>query len=113
MRCKEVSGILFNHPCEREATLSCTTCNKPICERHMRYAQDKPTCISCLRGALKEERESGRQASSGYQNDPYFFYYYYGSTGGSDYDQDDFALFDDSDAGAAYAMDDDGAWAGS
>lgn len=113
MRCKETSGILFNHPCERESTLNCAQCNKPICERHMRYAADKPTCISCVRGGLNAERTGQGRASTGYEDDPYFFYYYYGSGSGG-YDDDDFALFEGGDdVGAAYAMDDDGAWAGS
>ena len=112
MRCKETSGILFNHPCKREAAFNCFACNKPICENHMRYSEDKPHCITCMRTNLKESRTSKGRARSGYEDDPYFFYYYYGSSF-DDYDDDDYSLFDDSDAGEAYAMDDDGAWAGS
>ena len=114
-RCRETSGILFSHPCERQSQFNCVTCNKPICERHMRHAADKPTCISCVRSHLKASRTNEGRASSGYEHDPYFFYYYYGSAfgGGGGYDDADFALFDGDDGGAAYAMDDDGAWVGS
>ena len=94
--------------------MSCTQCNKPICERHMRYSSDKPTCISCVRGGLANERTERGRPSAGYESDPYFFYYYYGSRGGEGFGDDDFELFDGGgDAGAAYAMDDDGAWVGS
>lgn len=114
MRCRETSGILFNHPCEREAKYNCAQCNKPVCDRHMRYVADKPTCISCVRAGLKSDRTGRGRASGGYEDDPYFFYYYYGSSGDGGYDDGDFELFDGGDeAGAAYQMDDDGAWVGS
>lgn len=114
MRCKETSGVLFAHPCSQDSTMSCTVCNKPICERHMRYKADKPACITCVRADLQQAREQGRRVAGGYERDPFFFHYY-GPMGrpGSSYADDDFELFDGSDAGAAYAMDDDGAWAGS
>jgi|GEM_PF-1923646 len=116
MRCKETSGILFNHPCDQDATLSCNLCNKPLCERHMRYQADKPTCISCVRGHLQEQRKQGLTVAGAYERDPYFFYYYGSRSGGhgESFDDSDFELFDGGgDAGAAYAMDDEGAWAGS
>jgi hypothetical protein len=116
VRCKETSGILFNHPCADEATLSCVRCHKPICERHMRYHQDKPHCVGCVRQMVQEERQAGRSHAAGrYADDPYFFYYY-SRPGTSDaYGADDFALFEggDDEAALAYATEDDGAWVGS
>lgn len=117
MKCKENSGILFNHPCDQPSTLSCAACNKPICQRHMRYRDDKPTCISCIRTGLSERRARGQTGTGGndrYDDDPYFFYYYGGYGGDDDpYTDSDFSLFDGGDAGDAYAMDEAGAWAGS
>ena len=116
MRCKETSGVLFSHPCSEEATQSCVRCNKPICERHMRYHQDKPHCVGCVRQMGQEERRAGQdQTSRRFVDDPYFFYYYSRPGASDGYSDDDFDLFDGSDdaAALAYATEDDGAWAGS
>lgn len=111
MKCKETSGILFSHACDQLGAMSCTTCNKPICERHMRHVADKPTCISCARKNLQDDRTQGRNPST-YMQDPYFFHYY-GNSGGA-YNDNDFELFEGgAEAEGAYSMDDAGAWAGS
>ncbi len=111
-KCKERSGILFNHPCEEAATLGCTLCNKPICERHMRHYQDKPACMTCVRDTLKSHKARGTKMHDSYANDPYFFFFYDGSSWSEDpYDADDYDLFDSAPASEDFGA--EGGWEGS
>ena len=113
MKCKERSGVLFNHDCDQNATQSCAHCNKPICERHMRHFQDKPACVTCVRSGLQDHRSRGEQLSNRYEHDPYFYFYYYGSSWSNDpYDADDYDLFDTAPAGD-WNDGDMGGWEGS
>lgn len=112
-RCRESSGVLFNHPCDEEASDRCGQCSKPICARHQRKLNEQPICIGCAREHVKHRPV--RDASiSGFGNDPYFFFYYDGFGFNDDpYDEADYALFE---AGAADPLNEDheeAGWEGS
>lgn len=44
-KCKETAGVLFPHPCTREAVTNCGNCGLAICELHDREGR----CIRCFR----------------------------------------------------------------
>ena len=49
-KCKESAGVLYPHPCTREATLTCGACEKPICALHSRDSSaGRPICIACFK----------------------------------------------------------------
>lgn len=112
MRCQERSGVLFNHDCDQPATQTCSLCQKPTCDRHLREFQDKPACTSCVRKGLQAHRERGQQLSGSYADDPYFYFFYSGSSWTRDpYDADDYDLFDAAPEEGDWS--ESGDWAGS
>ncbi len=60
--CGDRSGFLFAHACDRLATGQCVQCAKPICVEHTRITETGPTCITCLRSAVRDRDDdsSGR-----------------------------------------------------
>lgn len=49
-KCKETAGVLYPHPCTREATMNCATCQKAICSLHARDSRSGPSiCIACFK----------------------------------------------------------------
>ena len=57
-KCKESAGVLYPHPCSREACLTCSSCQKPICSLHARDASGGPTvCISCFKKLPNRDRD--------------------------------------------------------
>jgi len=48
-KCKETAGVLFPHPCSRESTLSCSKCQRLICDLHARRDNTGDVCISCFK----------------------------------------------------------------
>lgn len=62
-KCKETAGVLYPHPCSREATTSCGGCGRAICELHSRQVAANLLCISCF----KKEPGTADRAS-----DPFF-----------------------------------------
>lgn len=112
-RCKETSGILFNHPCKDAATAKCTQCHRPVCERHVRRDAGRPECVSCLRNTMRDRNARGSRAFL--RDDPYFYWYFHDDGWFDDpYSEQDFGVFDER-AGAAVLAEEgfDGAWEGS
>lgn len=54
-KCKESAGVLYPHPCTREATLTCSSCQKSICALHARNSASGPSiCIGCFKKIPKD-----------------------------------------------------------
>jgi len=93
MLCKERSGFLFAHDCDRIASSSCIECQKQICHMHTRTTERGALCISCHKKAGKAEAASPSREGRRYEGDPfgygdmYYDNYNY-------YDSDDYAAFD-------------------
>jgi hypothetical protein len=91
--CREVAGILFKHECGAPAVAQCARCGKPVCATHCRPDGYAPSCVGCLRAAMRSP--AGRSTLAHLRDDPYFFWYHAGSDWFEDpYGADDYALFD-------------------
>ena len=88
MNCQERSGFLFAHPCDRLAAWTCATCQKQVCDAHVRVSNGQPRCITCLKTA----GTIPPPAPAGYYHDPYWYsnYHYHDY---SYYDLDDYQAF--------------------
>jgi hypothetical protein len=90
VNCQERSGFLFAHPCDRLAAWTCATCQKQVCDAHVRNVGGQPRCITCM-------KTSGVQPpppvlGAGYYDDPYWYsHYHYHDY--SYYDLDDYRAF--------------------
>lgn len=77
-RCKESAGFLFSHRCENQSVMQCTTCNRPICQRHALQTEQGALCVTC--GKRQRVRKDGEHT-----DDPYLFasvyYHCYGYYG--------------------------------
>jgi hypothetical protein len=111
MRCRERSGFLFAHACDRGATQKCTQCQKDICKEHVRPGT---ICVSCEKrsgGIAGAKRPRGGRDES-YYHDPYWYAYgYYDDY--HYYDDADHRVFDPQEDVAASADDFEGDFEGS
>lgn len=58
-KCKESAGVLYPHPCSREASLTCATCQKAICTLHARDSRSGPSiCIACFKKIPDPDRDN-------------------------------------------------------
>lgn len=58
-KCKETAGVLYPHPCTREATLTCASCQKAICSLHARDSRSGPAiCIACFKKVPDPHRDA-------------------------------------------------------
>ncbi len=92
MRCKERSGFLFAHGCDRLVASQCSRCSKPVCTDHLRPGG---VCVSCEKraSAAASSRGSRGSRSSRHYNDPYWYGYgYYDNY--HYYDEQDHRVFD-------------------
>ena len=88
MNCQERSGFLFAHPCDRLAAWTCSTCQKQVCDAHVRNVAGRSQCITCMKTAgLQPPPPPG-----GVYDDPYWYSrYHYRDY--SYYDLDDYRSF--------------------
>ena len=89
MNCQERSGFLFAHPCDRLAAWTCATCQKQVCDAHVRNHQGQPQCITCMKTAGYPPTAP---VAGGPYDDPYWYsHYHYRDY--SYYDLDDYRSF--------------------
>ncbi len=97
-RCKETAGFLFSHPCRHPSTDRCSSCSKPICQKHLRTLDQQVLCISC-------HKQRNQTSGEWMRHDPYYYssYHYSDYDDYSDYDRysvDDREAFEAGGAGA-------------
>jgi hypothetical protein len=87
VRCRERSGFLFAHSCDRGATQKCSRCGKDICKDHLRPGT---ICVSCEKqtGGAGGVRRARGGRDEAYHDDPYWYSYGY---------YDDYHYYDDRD----------------
>ena len=87
MRCRERSGFLFAHSCDRGATQQCSQCGKGVCKDHLRPGT---ICVSCEKksGAAGGARAARGSRDSRHYDDPYWYSYGF---------YDDYHYYDDRD----------------
>lgn len=120
--CNERAGFLFEHKCDRMPASTCQSCDKPICDKHIRKSEQGDCCISCYGKLSSSSRRDHTETTyDRYPYDPYYYggYHYdsYGSGNTGSYselagdDPNEFtegdaeSLVDDSSADGDFEMD--------
>jgi len=87
VRCRERSGFLFAHACDRGATQKCSRCGKDVCKDRLRPGT---ICVSCEKqaGGAGGVRRARGGRDEAYHDDPYWYSYGY---------YDDYHYYDDRD----------------
>ena len=84
MICRERSGFLFAHKCDRPPEAMCARCGKSVCAQHVRAVEDQRWCVSCERAEVQAQRGApaprgpkGGEDDLPWRRDPYDFRYHH------------------------------------
>lgn len=84
MKCAETAGFLLQAPCDHEASTTCQSCRKPVCDQHVRLAEKQLVCIACYKQWIslnsvpetQGSRLDSRRSRYDYY-DPFLYHQYY------------------------------------